>query len=63
MPTEQVLERCPIRRAIPGSIEQRGFEYTRHDTVNIPTFLQHIAHIIASWLEFNRLYAHPFEWT
>jgi transposase len=28
-----------IRRAIPGSIEQQEFEYTRHGTVNILTFL------------------------
>ena len=28
IPTFQVLERDPIRRAIPGSIEQREFDYT-----------------------------------
>ncbi len=39
MPNLQVLERAPIRRAIPGSIEQREFEYTRHGTVNLLTFL------------------------
>ena len=39
MPNNQVLERHPIRRAIPGSIEQREFEYTRHGTVNILAFL------------------------
>ncbi len=39
MPNKQVLERRPIRRAIPGSIEQREFEYTRHGTVNLLTFL------------------------
>jgi hypothetical protein len=39
MPNRQVLERRPIRRAIPGSIEQREFEYTRHGTVNVLTFL------------------------
>ncbi len=39
MPNKQVLERRPIRRAIPGSIEQQEFEYTRHGTVNILTFL------------------------
>jgi hypothetical protein len=39
MPNKQVLERHPIRRAIPGSIEQREFEYTRHGTVNLLTFL------------------------
>jgi len=30
IPTFQVLERNPIRRAIPGSIEQQEFDYTRH---------------------------------
>ncbi len=39
MPNHQVLERRPIRRSIPGSIEQREFEYTRHGTVNILNFL------------------------
>jgi hypothetical protein len=39
MPNRQVLERRPIRRAIPGSIEQREFEYTRHGTVNLLNFL------------------------
>lgn len=39
MPNCQVLERCPIRRAVPGSIEQQAFEYTRHGTVNILVFL------------------------
>jgi hypothetical protein len=39
MPNRQVLERLPIRRAIPGSIEQQEFEYTRHGTVNLLTFL------------------------
>jgi DDE superfamily endonuclease len=39
MPTLPGLERCPIRRAIPGSIEQQEFEYTRHGTVNILVFL------------------------
>lgn len=39
MPNKQVLERNPIRRAIPGSIEQQEFEYTRHGTVNLLTFL------------------------
>lgn len=39
MPNRQVLERRPIRRSIPGSIEQREFEYVRHGTVNILTFL------------------------
>lgn len=39
MPNLQALEREPIRRAIPGSIEQREFEYTRHGTVNLLLFL------------------------
>jgi hypothetical protein len=39
MPNKQVLERRPIRRAIPGSIEQQEFESTRHGTVNLLTFL------------------------
>jgi hypothetical protein len=39
MPNRQVLERVPIRRGIPGSIEQREFDYTRHGTVNILNFL------------------------
>jgi len=38
LPNFQVLER-PIRRAIPGSIEQREAEYTRHGTVNVLVFL------------------------
>jgi hypothetical protein len=33
IPNHQVLERRPIRRAVPGSIEQQEFEYTRHGTV------------------------------
>src|SRR5271168_5116966 len=39
IPTFQVLEREPTRRAIPGSIEQREFDYTRHGTVNMLVFL------------------------
>ncbi|OWK44258.1 Mobile element protein [Fimbriiglobus ruber] len=39
VPNLQVLERDPIRRAIPGAIEQREFEYTRHGTVNLLLFL------------------------
>jgi DDE superfamily endonuclease len=39
IPNFQVLERAPIRRAIPGSIEQREFEYIRHGTVNLLLFL------------------------
>src|SRR5213592_4341291 len=39
IPTFQVLERHPIRRAIHGSIEQQEFDYTRHGTVNMLVFL------------------------
>jgi hypothetical protein len=39
MPSLQVLERTPLRRAIPGSIEQQEFEYVRHGTVNLLLFL------------------------
>lgn len=35
IPNFQVLERHPIRRAIPGSMEQQEFDYTRHGTVNL----------------------------
>jgi hypothetical protein len=35
IPNFQVLERVPIRRSIPGSIEQQESEYTRHGTVNL----------------------------
>jgi len=38
-PNHQVVERTPIRRAVPGSIEQQEFEYTRHGTVNLLFFL------------------------
>jgi hypothetical protein len=38
-PNLQVLERCPIRRAKPGCIEQQEFEYRRHGTVNLLHFL------------------------
>src|SRR5947208_3407989 len=39
LPNFQILERQPIRRAIPGSIEQREFEYKRHGTVTVLVFL------------------------
>src|SRR5512144_3108432 len=39
IPTFQVLERHPIRRALPGSIEQQEFDYRRHGTVNMLVFL------------------------
>jgi hypothetical protein len=52
MPNKQVLERRPIRRAIPGSIGQQEFEYTRHGTVNILTFLiVHTGRMEAAHLE------------
>jgi len=35
IPNFQVLERKPIRRGIPGSIEQQEFDYIRHGTVNL----------------------------
>jgi hypothetical protein len=39
IPNLQVLERRPLRRAIPGSIEQQEFDYIRHGTVNLLLFL------------------------
>jgi hypothetical protein len=39
MPNLQVLERHPIRRAVPGLIERQEFEYVRHGTVNLLMFL------------------------
>lgn len=39
MPNLQVLARAPIRRAVPGAIEQQEFEYVRHGTVNVLNFL------------------------
>jgi hypothetical protein len=39
MPNLQVLERRPVRRAVPGSVEQVEFEYVRHGTVNVLAFL------------------------
>ena len=39
MPNLQVLERHPIRRAVPGFIERQEFEYLRHGTVNVLLFL------------------------
>lgn len=38
-PNLQVLERNPIRRPLPGSVEQQEFEYTRHGTLNLLFFL------------------------
>jgi hypothetical protein len=52
MPNLQVLERRPLRRAIPGSIEQMEFEYLRHGTVNVLLFLiVHSGHMEAACLE------------
>ncbi|MGH7717334.1 MAG: transposase [Gemmatimonadaceae bacterium] len=54
MPYRQVLERCPIRCAIPGAIEQREFEYVRHGTVTIVTFLVvHTGRMMAACVEKN----------
>jgi transposase len=38
LPNFQILERQPIRRAIPGSMEQREFAYKRHGTINVLVF-------------------------
>ena len=54
MPNRQVLERSPLRRALPGKIEQQEFEYVRHGTVCILTFLVvHTGHMQACLLEAN----------
>jgi transposase len=39
VPTFQVVERRPLRRAIPGSIEQQEYDYIRHGTLNLLFFL------------------------
>ena len=39
IPNFQILERRPIRRSIPGSVEHQEFEYTRHGTINLLLFL------------------------
>jgi hypothetical protein len=39
LPNLQVLERQPIRRAVPGSIGQREFEYKRQGIVHMLVFL------------------------
>ncbi len=39
IPNFQILEREPLRRARPGSIEQQEFDYTRHGTINLLLFL------------------------
>jgi hypothetical protein len=54
VPNFQALQRTPIRRAVPGSIEQQEFDYTRHGTVNILTFLVvHTGQMRAMVLERN----------
>ena len=54
MPNRQVLERVPIRRGDPGSIEQQEFDYTRHGTVHILNFLVvHTGKMEALCLEAN----------
>ena len=54
MPNLQILERMPIRRAVPGSIEQREFAYVRHGTVNLLMFLVvHIGKMRVTFLEHN----------
>lgn len=72
MPNLQALERTPIRRAVPGSIERQEFEYTRHGTVNLLTFLvvhsgrmeadcpvrKDAAHYIDSLRRFRRRHRH-----
>lgn len=52
MPNLQVLERRPLRRAIPGALEQVEFEYVRHGTVNVLLFLVvHSGRMTAACLE------------
>src|SRR5712691_10657664 len=52
IPNFQVLERKPLRRAIPGSMEQQEFDYTRHGTVNLLMFLVvHTGQMAVTFLE------------
>jgi hypothetical protein len=54
IPNFQALQRHPIRRAVPGSIEQQEFDYERHGTVNVLTFLVvHTGRMRAVVLEHN----------
>jgi hypothetical protein len=54
MPNRQVLERVPIRRSKPGTIEQQEFDYIRHGTVNILNLLVvHTGKMEALCLEAN----------
>jgi DDE superfamily endonuclease len=72
IPNFQVLEREPLRRAIPGHIEQQEFEYTRHGTVNLLMLLivhsgkmevaylpaKNAAHYIGALEDFRRRHRH-----
>jgi hypothetical protein len=52
IPNFQVLEREPIRRAIPGALEHQEFEYTRHGTVNMLLFLiVHTGKMVLTFLD------------
>jgi hypothetical protein len=65
VPSFQVLERHPIRRAIPGSIEQQEFDYTRHGTLNLLFFLiVQTGHMEIMFLSANdqRHYIPALEW-
>jgi len=54
IPNFQVLGRHPIRRAIPGSIEQQEFDYKRHGTVNLLVFLTvHTGEMALAFLDQN----------
>lgn len=54
LPNRQVLERPSLRRAIPGVIEHQEFEYIRHGTVCLLTFLiVHTGQMEACSLEAN----------
>ena len=72
LPNFQVLERRPIRRAVPGSIEQREFEYKRHGVVHLLAFpavhtgrmeatcvrAKDAAHYVAALRHFRRRHRH-----
>lgn len=72
LPNFQVLERRPIRRAVPGSIEQREFEYKRHGVIHLLAFLtvhtgrmeatcvgtKDAAHYVAALRHFHRRHRH-----
>jgi hypothetical protein len=72
IPNFQVLERKPLRRALPGRIEQQEYEYIRHGTVNLLLLLivhsgkmeaaylpaTDAAHYIAALNDFRRRHRH-----